>query len=468
MSISSSLYTSMSSLFCLGKKIEVIADNLANIDTTGFKASSVSFEDVLSEATRTGGVRLNPEGFTSDFSREGPTEPSNTGTNMAISGDGFFILRDKEDTSSTYYTRAGEFVFDSEGYLVNPGGHIVQGYAFDDQGTEGTTLADIQLQLTTPDPTLYDPDPAPRVLSPPGASTRLTLISNIDARTLDHSAGPGGLFDSWDATNAVPIISDNYEFRAEHQIYDSSGDRHSIEVYYDRTPQDSIWEYLITSPLETPTAPKDGVLARGTITFDSYGYINAMTIENYQGGGWTPGTPNDNGYLTFQTSFAGAGTIELDVGVRYVDGNWLRDALTTTQFGYGSYTKSSNTDGYSAGNLIDFSVTSDGIIRARFDNGAISDLFRVGLANCTDPSSRLRRIGSTLYQADSVESGELITGTPGSSGLGMITGNSLEKSNVDLARQFGELIFAQRALQANAKGIVAADEMVKTLIGLKR
>jgi flagellar hook protein FlgE len=267
----------------------------------------------------------------------------------------------------------------------------------------------------------------------------------------------------------VPIISDNYELRAEHQIYDSSGDRHSIEVYYDRTPLDSTWEYLVTSaPEPTGAAPKDGVLARGTITFDSYGYINAMNIENYQGGGWTPGTPNDNGYLTFQTPDAGAGTIELDVGVRYVNGNWLRDALTTTQFAYGSYTRSSNTDGYGEGSLIDFSVTSFGIIRARFDNGAISDLFRVGLANCADPSSRLRRVGSTLYQADSVDSGELITGAPGSSSLGMITANCLEKSNVDLPGQFGELIFAQRALQANAKGIVAADEMVKTILGLQR
>jgi len=467
MSISSSMYTCMSSLFCLGTKIEVLADNLANIDTTGFRASSVSFEDVLSQATSTSGVRLSPEGPTSDFSKQGSTEPSNGVTDMAISGDGFFILRDKDDTSSTYYTRAGEFVFDSEGYLVNPWGHIVQGYAFDNQGTEGTTLADIQLELTTPQPTANDPDPAPRLISAPSASTRLTVISNIDAGALDHS--PGGLFASWDATNAVPISSDYYELRAEHHIYDSSGDRKSIEVYYDRTAQDSTWEYLVTSPPEgTGTAPEDGVLARGTITFDSYGYISAMTIENYQGGAWTPGTPNDDGYLTFQTPFAGAGTIEFDVGVTYVDGNWLCDTLTTTQFGYGSYTQYSNTDGYGEGDLIDFSVTTDGIIRARFDNGVISDLFRVGLANSTDPSSRLRRVGSTLYQADSPESGELITGAPGSSGLGMITGNSLEKSNVDLAQQFGELIFAQRALQANAKGIVAADEMIKTAMGLKR
>jgi len=447
MSISSSMYTSMSSLFCLEKKMAVLGDNIANVSTTGFRGSRVSFEDVLSQATGAGGVRLNPAGFTSDFSKEGSTEASDTATHMAISGDGFFILRDPEDTSSTYYTRAGGFSFDSEGYLVNPGGHIVQGYEFSDQGTEGTTPADIQLNLTTPAATVDNPDPAPRLVSPPSASTRLTMISNIDARSQDHS--PGGLLGSWDGTE---IDSENYELRAEHYIYDSSGDTHSIEVYYDRdiAQGNNVWEYLIASEGE--------VLASGDITFDSYGYINAMS-----------GTPNDNGYITFPTPFAGAGTIEFDAGVTYDvdDGVWERGTLTTTQFGYGSYAKSANSDGYGEGDLMDFSVTSDGIIRARFDNGVISDLFRVGLAKSIDPSSHLHRIGSTLFQADS-ESEDLITGIPGSSGLGIILGNSLETSNVELAEQFGELIFTQRAFQANSKGIVAADEMIKTAMGLKR
>jgi flagellar hook protein FlgE len=451
----------MSSLFCLEKKMAVLGDNIANVSTTGFRGSRVSFEDVLSQATGAGGVRLNPAGFTSDFSKEGSTEASNTATHMAISGDGFFILRDLEDTGSTYYTRAGEFSFDSEGYLVNPGGHIVQGYEFSDQGAEGTTLADIQLELTT-DPIVayYDDDgnpvyytddendqTDPRLVSPPSASTRLILISNIDARSQDNS--PGGLLSSWDGTE---IATENYELRGEQDIYDSTGDRHSIAVYYDKdTSQgDNVWEYLIAS--------EGQVLATGDITFDSYGYINAMS-----------GTPNDNGYITFQTPFAGAGTIEFDTGVTYdvVDGLWQHDTLTTTQFGYGSHTKNSNTDGYGEGDLMDFSVTGDGIIRARFDNSVISDLFRVGLAKSIDPSSRLRRIGSTLFQADS-QSADLIVGSPGSSGLGTILGNSLETSNVELVEQFGELIFTQRALQANAKGIVAADEMIKTAMGLKR
>lgn len=473
MSISSSLYTSKSSLICLGKKLEVLGDNIANISTTGFRASRVSFEDILLKATNTGGVKINPMGPTSDFSKEGSAESTDMSTNMAISGDGFFILKDKDDTSSTYYTRAGEFNFNSDGSLVNPGGHIVQGYAFDNQGTEGTTLADIKLELTTPDPTPGNPNPVPRLVSSPSASTRITLLSNVDAGSQDNSpdaVDEFGLFDNWDATSSDPIGLNDYEHRAEHHIYDSSGDRHSIGIYYDMTSQDNIWEYLITSPPEgTATASDDGVLARGTITFGSNGYIDDMSIENYLGSDtWeAAGTPNSNGYLTFKTTFDGVDEVELDMGVTYVDGDWQHSGQTTTQFGYGSYTKFSNTDGYGEGDFLHFSVSSDGIIMASFDNGVISDLFRVGLANAMDPSGRLKRIGSTLFQAAS-ESQSLTTDIPGSSGLGTITGGSVETSNVDMVEQFGELIFTQRALQANSKGIIAADEMLKTIIALKR
>jgi flagellar hook protein FlgE len=117
--------------------------------------------------------------------------------------------------------------------------------------------------------------------------------------------------------------------------------------------------------------------------------------------------------------------------------------------------------------VLDFSISTDGIIRANFDNGVISDLYRVALSDVINPYG-IRRMGSSLYQVDPSGSGNLITGSPGSSGLGMIIGGSLERSNVDLTEQFGELIFTQRAYQANAKGIVAADEMLKTLVALKR
>lgn len=467
MSISGSLYTGKSSILCLGKKMQALGDNIANISTTGFRASKLNFDDILSEAVKTGGVRLNARGVVSDFSQDGPVEDSHEATNMAITGEGFFILSDKDDASVTYYTRAGEFCFDSNGYLTNPAGHLVQGYQFDDQGNEGTTLGEIQLELTTPAATPTNPDPQPRLVSSPSASTKITLISNVDAGSEDHAAA--GLFNSWDATNQPPIALIDYEHRADHYLYDSTGDRKGMAVYFDKTAQGNVWEYLVTAtPEGTATAADDGVLARGNITFDSYGYVIDMTIENYQGGAWTAGTPGSNGYLTFQTPFTGVQAVELDMGVRYAGGQWVPDTQTTTQFGYGSYTKFSNTDGYGEGDFIGFSVTTDGIIRARFDNGVISDLFRVGLANALDPSSQLRRIGSTLYKEDTNNSGGMATGRPNDSGMGSIIGNSLEQSNVELVEEFGDLIFTQKAIQANAKGIITADEIIRTAIGLKR
>jgi len=467
MSISSSLYTGMSSLFCLGDKMGILGDNIANVNTTGFRASQVSFEDILFEATNTGGVRLSPTGIKSDFS-EGSVQSADISTHMAISGDGFFILRDSEDTSSTYYTRAGEFSFDSDGYLVNPAGHIAQGYQFNSDGTEGTTLADIQLQLTTPAPTIYDSDPSPQLVSTPKASTRLTLISNLDASGQDHSSTE--LFDNWDGTQQEPISLTDYEHRIDQEIYDSSGDRHSIVVYYDRTSQDNTWEYLITSPLQGGgTNVDDGVCAKGTVTFNSNGYISDMTLDNYNAGAWIACDPNDNvnGYLTF-TPFADAGNIEFDMGAQFVNGYWQHGPSTTTQFEYGSYTTISKTDGYGENDLAGFSISSDGIIRADFENDVTTDLFRVGLANSLNPSSCLQRIGSTLYKAEPESAGSITVNIPGSSGIGIIMGSSLENSNVDLVEQFGDLIFTQRTFQANSKSMVTADEMLKTLIALKR
>jgi len=456
----------MSSLFCLGDKLGTLGDNIANINTTGFKSSQVSFEDILFEATNTGSVRLSPTGIISDFS-EGTIQSSQIDTNMAVTGDGFFLLRNQEETDASYYTRAGEFSFDSEGYLVNPRGYIVQGYQIDNQGTQATTLGDIQLELTTPAPTLWNPDPAPRLVSPPTATTKLTLNSNLDARSTEHSSG--GLFGQWDATNTDPISVDAYELQSSQDMYDDQGGKHVITVFFDKTSQDNIWEYLITAPpAGLGATPAEGVLARGTITFNFDGKIEDMSLENYQGGGWVAGTPNANGYLEFQTPFTGAGSIEFDLGTEYVAGSWQRRGQTTTQYGYSSYTISSNMDGNGEGDLTHFAVSSDGIMRASFNNGVTSDLFRVGLANSNDPSSHFQRIGYSLYQADPANEALITSDTPGNSGLGMIMGSSLENSNVDMAAQFGDLIFTQRAFQANAKSMVAADEMLKTLIALKR
>lgn len=465
MSISSSFYTGMSSFFCLGDKLGTLGDNLANVNTTGFRAGQVSFEDMLIEATNTGGVKLSPSGINSDFS-EGTIQPSTISTNMAITGNGFFMLRDAQDSGATYYTRAGEFSFTADGYLVNPRGYVVQGYQIDSQGTVGTTLADIQLPLTTPQPTILNPDPVPRLVSPPTATTSLTLITNVDARSEEHSSS--GLFGQWNATNTEPISVDAYELETSQEIFDDAGAKHTVSIFFDKTSLDNVWEYLITAPpAGLGATPTEGVLARGTITYNFDGIIEDMSLENYQGGAWAADTPNANGYFSFQTPFTGVTSVEINLGTKYVNGFWQRAGQTSTQYGYSSYTISSNTDGNGEGDLSLFSVSSDGVVQASFNNGVTSDLFQVGLANSNDPCSHFRRIGYSLYQATPEGAGAIITDTPGNSGLGKIMGSSLENSNVDMAAQFGDLIFTQRAFQANSKSITAADEMLKTLIALK-
>lgn len=450
----------MSSLFCLSDKLGTIGDNIANVNATGFRAGQISFEDTLIEATNTGGVRLSPGGVKSDFAVEGSTQSSHIATNMAITGEGFFILSDPQVAGATYYTRAGEFSFDSEGYLANPQGKVAQGYQIDALGNEQATLSDIQLTLTTPAATLWDPDPVPRLVADPMASTKLTLNINVDARSIDHSVG--GLSVPWDATQAEPMAATAYELRVLQDIYDSAGARHSIAIFFDKTAGANTWEYLITAPPDVPAAAKaDGILGEGTVTFNSGGNIEDMTLTGMA-------APNANGYFTFGTSFAGATSIELDLGASYTAGSWQYAGLTSTQFDYGSYTKFTDTDGYAAGDLKGFSVSTDGVINAGFDNGVNLNLYRVGLANSNDPASHFKRVGYSLYQADP-ESVALITSDkPGLAGLGKIMGSSLETSNVDIAEQFGDLIFTQRAFQANSKSMVAADEMLKTLIALKR
>ncbi len=457
MSISSSLYTGMSSLFALEEKLGTIGDNLANINTTGFRANQVSFEDILFEATNSGSVRLSPAGIKSDFSEEGAVQISRIATNMAITGEGLFILSDPDATGAAYYTRAGEFSYNSEGYLVNPRGYIVQGYQFDAQGTEGTALTDIQLNLTMPAPTIWSPTPVPRLVSLPSASTRLTLNTNIDAGSTDHP--PGGLSLAWDARNAVPMGLGAYELRSAQDIYDDASVTHTIELFFAKTSANT-WEYLITAPPAVPGATKaEGVLDQGTLTFGTDGILASMTMA---------GGTLSNEYLAFSTGFSGAANIELDLGINYTDGSWQPTPRASTQFGHGSYTIFSKTDGYGEGDFTNFSVTSEGIIRAGFNNGVNSDLFRVGLANSNDPASHFKRIGYSLYQADPDSAALITSDKPGSAGLGKIMGSSLETSNVDMAEQFGDLIFTQRAFQANSKSMIAADEMLKTLIALKR
>ncbi len=466
MSISTSIYTSMSGLFTMGDWLACIGDNVANVETTAFKSGRLDFENLLSEAVSSGGVRISQSGFVSDFSTEGPLTRSDLQTHMAISGEGFFILRDAENTDKQYYTRAGEFAFDSLGFLANPDGHVVKGYAFDDQGTRQEQLSDIKIELTQPGSGSENNESVSRLFSSPKASSRFKAAVNLDSDAQDRSKS--GLFSRWDGTGEVPLGQDYYELKSEQNIYDSNGDTNLVEVYYDNTSGNNTWEYLVARALDAPgTAADEGVLARGTLSFSANGSLTDMSMENYQQGAWYEAVIGDNGYYEFKTAFEGAENIEFDAGARYMDGQWHNDMQSSTQYAMSSFIKLLDSDGNGREELTGFSVNREGILRADFQNNVSSDLYQLGLADFRNTSG-LQRIGSLLYRQDPGEAESPIVDVPGSSGIGEIDGAKLEGSNVDIAKEFGDIIIAQRSFQANSRAISTSDEMLETLVRLKK
>jgi len=242
MGVSSSLYASISGLSTMGNAMSVLGDNVSNVNTIAFKSSRATFQDVLSQsvATAAGAAQVG-RGVTmttiDGIFAQGSFESTSTATDLAIGGQGFFMLRAAASAEADMYTRAGEFRFDKEGYLVNPTGNFVQGWTLDTtSGERQGTIGDINLGKTTP----------------PVATTSVQVIANVDSRK-NNETSELTLFDAWNGTNAAltvptsPIDANAYEYTTAIKVYDSVGASHDITVYFDRTTRDNQWEFLVTS-----------------------------------------------------------------------------------------------------------------------------------------------------------------------------------------------------------------------------
>ncbi|MFW6148130.1 MAG: flagellar hook-basal body complex protein, partial [Thermodesulfobacteriota bacterium] len=314
MSLSSSLFSGISGLNTLGNAMTVIGDNIANVNTVGFKASRVTFQDVLSQgvATTSGTAQVGRGTSLADISSsfaQGSFESTDSTTDLAIGGEGFFVVRDPHSEENAYYTRAGNFRFDQDGNFINPGGYIVRGWGLDpDTGEDQGSITDIKLQSFT---------------SSPKATDKVTVIANLDADGTNNSAGSDEKLSSkWDATKDPVLGEQAYEYQSTVQVYDSLGTTHDITIYYDKADSDLMYEYIVTCNPDEDGRGCDpsvdtgaGMLARGTITFSENGNITGMTMSRFDDSGgdwdvdtadnWTPLTEGDSdsmtdGYFTFQ------------------------------------------------------------------------------------------------------------------------------------------------------------------------
>ncbi len=408
MSLSTAMYSGLSGLNSHGEAMGVVGDNIANLNTTGFKYSAVHFEDLLAQMVSTGsgpgqvgrGSRISE---INTVWQQGSLETSADDVDVAITGIGFLIVKDPM-TNGLFYTRDGNFSLDKNGYLINAHGYRVQGKAIDPV-TRTPAGVDTDINIT-------------QNYSAPRATTEVEMVLNLDA-------------------NAA--VGDNYASAIS--LYDNLGNVHTLNVVFTKAAAND-W---------TVSGTLDGVDITALIADQGGGGPSDMVFN-------ANGTMIAGGLYVIDLSAYNIGTVNLN----------LRDTSggNTTQYAASSVTNYASQDGYGPGFLQRISINNEGIITGHYSNGQVLPHYQLTLARFNAPG-KLHREGSNLY-TETQDSGVALTGAPGTNGLGKINSNSLEQSNVDLGNEFVHMILYQRAFQANSRIITTTDSMMEEVLSLKR
>lgn len=417
-----SLYTAVSGLDANGTSLSVIGDNIANMNTVGYKESEVSFGDILSQ-TMTGGSGTSQIGrgvtvsaVTPSFT-QGSFQTSANGLDMAIQGDGFFMVNNGGAKS---YTRAGQFSLDKDGNVVNPAGLIMQGYLADATGAITGTTGNLQIANSQ---------------SPALASSTVNLALNLDST----AAVPGAAF------AIVANSPTNFDSSTTINVYDTQGGSHPVTAYFTKlTP-------VAGPPISNPWA----------VNYVQQNAAGALSIVGTQTLAF-----NSNGQLTAAAAGA-APSFNFGLGAQSVTFDYgFGSTSASTQYASGFSVFEQTQDGYSAGSLKSVSVSGTGVLSGVFTNGQTRAIGQVALARFSAPT-KLTKMGGNLY-SESFDSGQPVVGVANTSGLGKVVANSLELSNVDLATEFVKMITAQRGFEANSKVITTTDQMMQLLMTLKQ
>jgi flagellar hook protein FlgE len=511
------LYSGISGLLSNSEALDVISNNIANVNTIAYKTQSASFEDVLyqtiSSASGTAQVGRGSalQAISTDFS-EGSFQTTTSSTDLAIGGKGFFIVTN--GVNQPFYTRDGQFSFDSSGNLVTANGYYVQGKTID-QSTGTAYGVDGNITISS----------AP---SKPKASTEIDLVVNLQADSA--WAGTFGTPSNTNAIVSVTATEDCYPATGTYSVVSSdNGDGTytvtatiGTDTYTESavTVGDTVEDFggsgltinfgsnlaaidtsaggtaatftasgfnsaspTTTSNYSTSLTVYDSLGTAHTLTVyfrkDSYDetsetstwnwYVQTESGDSVASGGSGTLTFNANGVLTSGGSaqamtfnFAGAAAgqvINLGLGSDTGQGASTQYSSTSSQTSYESQ------DGYPPGTLESVSVSSNGIISGTYSNGQIIQLYQVTLATFSNPDG-LKNEGGNLYSA-TLDSGVAYTTTAGNGGTGELSSNSLEESNVDLATQFSAMIIAQTGYQAASKVITTTNELLQTLMNMK-
>lgn len=465
-----SLYSGVSGLQNHQIRMDVVGNNVSNVNTIGFKKGRVNFQDMISQGMggaarpneEVGGVNPKQVGLgvmvaTIDtIHTQGSLQTTGVTSDLAIQGNGFFVLR-KGDQE--FYTRAGAFGVDADGLLVNPANGLrVQGWQAQDVNGESIiqTASDVQ-DLLIP---LGSKDPAK-------ATVDVDLACNLDKRMPEVLPGAGEA----DVLKGTWTLDKN--------IYDSFGEVHTMRVEFTKiNGVNNQWQarVLIDPDLAQEGADQNTtntLLSVGegategntfTVTFDNLGALQSAVDANgntiTQGQLQVPVTFDVLGATAGEDGAPSTQTFNLNLGEV---GSYTN---TITQFADTSSTKAFYQDGYSMGYLENYKIDQNGIITGVYSNGTNRALGQVALASFINPGG-LEKQGETMF-SESINSGQVNIGPSGIAGKGKFIAGALEMSNVDLAEQFTDMIVTQRGFQANSKTITTSDTMLQELLNLKR
>jgi flagellar hook protein FlgE len=389
--------------------LTVTANNIANTATSGFKGSRAEFAEMFSVSPQgVSNVAIGNGVRTSNVAQQfsqGNIDFTDNSLDLALSGQGFFIL---SDGGATAYTRAGAFQVDRDGYIVNAQNQRLQAYPPTDAGTFNTgSLSDIQLVTSE---------------SAPNATTEAEIVLNLPANATAPTSAP---FD--------PADLNSYNRATSLTTYDSLGAAHTATMYFVKTANPNEW---------TTSLYVDGT-AVGTAQTLQYSNQGALTSPA-------------GGQITFPAYTPATGAAPM---------NMTFDFGQSTQFGNTFNVNSVIQDGYTTGRLIGMDIDSTGVVQARFTNGRSLALGQVAIANFANPQG-LQQLGDTSW-AETFGSGQALRGQAGNSGFGLVQSGALEASNVDITEQLVNMITAQRNFQANAQMISTADAITQTIINIR-
>jgi flagellar hook protein FlgE len=409
-----SFSTALSGLAANNTALDVVGNNLANLNTTGFKSDDILFKDIMGQTSGSTviGAGVATTGTSKQFT-QGSIQPTAGPLDAAIEGNGLFVLRG--NSGATLYTRAGSFKFDGTGTLVTGTGERVQGWAsVNGVLTTNGNIGDISITAIAS--------------QSPTATTKMTLSANLDA-----SAPTGTLF-------STPL-----------QVVDSLGVTHILTYTFTKTGSNA-WDYDVSVPgadLTGGTAGTQTSLASGSLAFDSGGNLT------------TPAAGSPVNVKTTTGLVSGANDLDMNWSLYSPDGTSL-----ITQFAQTSAASATSQDGVLAAQLTGIKLGDNGSLMANFSSGKQIAIAQIALAAIGNPDS-LISAGNNNFTVGT-ETLTPTVGLPNTGNRGTILGGSLESSNVDLAREFTNLIIYQRGYQANAKVITSQDQIDQVLLNIKQ